>query len=242
MNGEISLDLGGGVTMEFVLIPAGSFMMGSSDSDPDAADNEKPLHQVTITKPFYLGKYEVTQEQWQAVMGSNPSRFEGRKYPVHGVSWDDCQAFIAKLNEKYRGDGAKFSLPTEAQWEYACRAGSTTRFSFGDDETDLGEYAWFCDNSGHTTHPVGFKKPNAWGLYDIHGNVGEWCADWYDRNYYEQSPGTDPTGPSLGTFRVLRGGSFSCADGLARSALRISCYLPFERFPIKGFRVARTCD
>ena len=134
---------------------------------------------MTITKPFYLGKYEVTQEQWEAVMGSNPSHFKGPKNPVEQVSWDDCQQFLVKLNAKSGGQGSKFVLPTEAQWEYACRAGSTGKFCFGDDEKQLGEYAWYEANSGDKTHPVGEKKPNTFGLHDMHGNVWEWCQDWY---------------------------------------------------------------
>jgi len=170
---ELVVDLGGGVKLEMVLIPAGEFLMGSPDSDKDAFDYEKPRHRVRITKPFYLGKYLVTQEQWQAVMGNNPSYFAGRrKNPVEQVSWDDCQKFLGKLNGKFGEGRGRFQLPTEAQWEYACRAGSRTRFCFGDGEDNLGEYAWFGNNSGiEGTHPVGKKKPNAWGLYDIHGNV-----------------------------------------------------------------------
>ena len=132
---------------------------------------------MRITKPFYLGKYLVTQEQWEAVMRDNPSCFEGPKNPVDSVSWNDCQQFLGKLNAKSAAGGGKFQLPSEAQWEYACRAGSTTRYCFGDDESKLGEYAWYEANSGNTTHPVGGKKPNAWGLYDMHGNGWEWCDD-----------------------------------------------------------------
>ena len=167
---ELAVDLGGGVKLDLVLIPAGSFTMG---------DDNETAHKVRITKPFYLGKYEVTQEQWKAVMGSNPSHFNGPKNPVEQVSWDDCQQFLVKLNTKSSGPGSKFVLPTEAQWEYACGAGSTSKFCFGDDEKQLGEYAWYDANSGDKTHPVGEKKPNAFGLHDMHGNVGEWCQDWY---------------------------------------------------------------
>ena len=184
---------------------------------------------MRITKPFYLGKYLVTQEQWEDVMGSNPATSRGRRSPVETVSWDDCQEFIRKLNARFphpgplpEGEGV-FRLPTEAQWEYACRAGSTTRYCFGDDESGLGEYAWYDANSGGKTHPVGEKKPNAWGLYDMHGNVWEWCQDWYDGGYYAKSPTDDPTGPAAGSYRVIRGGSwFDPARG-CRSADRDWC-------------------
>ncbi len=168
---KLTADLGGGVKMEMVLIPAGEFKMGSPDSDKDALTLEKPQHRVRITKPFYLGKFLVTQEQWEAVMGNNPSQFKGPKNPVEMVSWEDCQKFLGKLNAKSSSGTGKFQLPSEAQWEYACRAGSKTRYCFGDDETPLGDYAWYGKNSGNTTHPVGEKKPNAWGLYDMYGNV-----------------------------------------------------------------------
>jgi formylglycine-generating enzyme required for sulfatase activity len=181
--------------------------MGSPDSDKGRqVSDEKPQHRVRITKPFYLGKYLVTQEQWEAVMGNNPSHFKGPKNPVEQVSWDDCQQFLRQAQREVGVRGGKFQLPTEAQWEYACRAGSTTRYCFGDDESGLGEYAWYDKNSGNKTHPVGEKKPNAWGLYDMHGNVWEWCQDWYDGGYYANSPTDDPTGP--GSNRVLRGGSW----------------------------------
>ena len=177
---------------------------------------------MRITKPFYLGKYLVTQEQWEAVMGNNPSRFKGPKNPVETVSWDDCQQFLDKLNAKVGVRGGKFQLPTEAQWEYACRAGSTTTYCFGDDESGLGEYAWYATNSGGRTHPVGEKKPNAWGLYDMHGNVWEWCQDWYDGSYYANSPTDDPTGPTTGSSRVFRGGSWRERARGCRSALRVA--------------------
>jgi formylglycine-generating enzyme required for sulfatase activity len=214
---ELTVDLGGGVKMEFVLIPAGSFMMG----DANGVNDEKPVHRVNITKPFWLGKYEVTQEQWQAVMGNNPSRFKGPKNPVEQDSWDDCQQFFDKLNVKSGGGGGKFQLPTEAQWEYACRAGSTWKYCFGDNEGQLGDYAWYDANSGNQTHPVGLKRPNAWGLYDVHGNVWEWCQDWYDGGYYAKSPTDDPTGPTTGSRHVLRGGSWFGPAGYCRSAGRL---------------------
>lgn len=159
--------------MELVYVPAGSFMMGSNNGDAD----EKPVHEVTIKEGFYMGRYEVKQAEWQQVMGNNPSNFKGDNLPVEQVSWDDAQSFISKLNE--RGDGFKYRLPTEAEWEYACRAGTT-----GDYAGDVNEMAWFSENSGNKTHTVGGKRPNAWGLADMHGNVWEWCADYYHETYY----------------------------------------------------------
>ena len=195
------VDLGGNVTMEFVLVKPGTFMMGEEDNG---------IHKVTLTKPFYLGKYEVTQEQWEKVMGSNPSHFKGAKNPVETVSWDDCQKFLAKLKEKAHDH--QFALPTEAQWEYACRAGSAT------DPEHLEEFGWG-GGGDTTTYPVGGKKPNAWGLYDMHGNVWEWCADWYGR--YSTAEQTDPTGPASGRARVLRGGAWGAYRSDMRSASRM---------------------
>jgi formylglycine-generating enzyme required for sulfatase activity len=217
---QIAVDLGQGVKLEMVLIPAGEFLMGSPASDKTASREEKPQHRVRITKPFYLGKYPVTQEQWEAVTGSNPSYFQGPKNPVEQVSWDACQQFLDKLNRRQGNQAGSFQLPTEAQWEYACRAGSTTKYCFGDDESGLGEYAWYGPNSDNKTHPVGEKKPNAWGLYDMHGNVWEWCRDWYDIGYYAKSPTDDPTGPDKGWWRAQRGGGWVPPAKLLRSANR----------------------
>jgi formylglycine-generating enzyme required for sulfatase activity len=235
---EIAIDLGAGVKLKMVLIPPGEFLMGSSDSDKDANVSEKPQHRVQITKPFYLGKYLVTQEQWQTVMGNNPSSYKSPKNPVEHVSWDDCQQFLDKLNAKSGPGGSKFQLPSEVQWEYACRAGSTTRYCFGDDESGLDKYAWYGENAGKRTHPVGEKKPNAWGLYDMHGNVLEWCADWYDREYYAASPADDPTGPTSGSRRVIRGGSWSFLARFCRSAYRVGSP-PETRSNNVGLRVSR---
>jgi formylglycine-generating enzyme required for sulfatase activity len=221
------------IGMEFALIPAGEFMMGSPDADKEAFKGEKPQHRVTISKPFYLGKYMVTQAQWEAVMGNNPSKFNGLNNPVENVSWDDVQEFIKKLNQKEGGN--KYRLPTEAEWEYAARAGMTSTYSFGDDAGALGRYAWYKGNSGETTHPVGGKEPNAWGLYDMHGNVWEWVQDWYGG--YAGSSATDPRGPSSGSFRVLRGGSWGSDAGGCRSARR-SCDTPGGRDLTLGFRLA----
>jgi formylglycine-generating enzyme required for sulfatase activity len=226
----LNIDLGGGVKMEFVRIPAGTFMMGSNNG----RGNEKPVHKVTITRPFYIGKYEVTQEQWQAVMGKNPSKFTGAKNPVEMLAWSHCQEFLEKLNQKVRG--AKCTLPTEAEWEYACRGRSTTEYCFGDDEKGLGDYAWYRENSGRTTHAVGQKKPNARGLYDMHGNVWEWCQDWYDVSCYKAGRRVDPKGPRTGHQRVLRGGSWNGHAAHCRSAYRGNL-TPTNRSDNLGFRV-----
>jgi formylglycine-generating enzyme required for sulfatase activity len=236
---ELAVDLGNGVKLDMVLIPAGEFMMGSPESDKDTVHHEKPQHRVRITKPFYLGKYLVTQAQWEAVMGNNPSYFKGPRNPVEDVSWEDCRGFVEKLNAKSPPGEGKFQLPTEAQWEYACRAGSTTRYCFGDDEKQLGEYAWYGANSGSKTHPVGEKKANAWGLYDMHGNVWEWCQDWFDARYYAKSPTDDPTGPAGGAYRVYRGGSWYYPAWCCRSANR-NLDVPGNRDLNLGLRVSLT--
>jgi len=207
-------DLAGGVKMEFVLIRPGSFMMGS---EKGGESDEKPVHKVTIAKPFYLGKYEVTQEQWQAVMGSTPSHFKGPENPVESVSWDDCREFLKKINEKFPAMG--FRLPTEAEWEYACRAGSATEYCYGDGETGFGDYAWYGD-SGGTTHPVGEKKSNAWGLYDMHGNVAEWCLDWYHDSYNGAPWDGSAWELPAGSTRVVRGGHWYFTANGCRSASR----------------------
>ncbi|GHU24948.1 hypothetical protein AGMMS50243_28630 [Betaproteobacteria bacterium] len=283
---------------EFILIPAGSFTMGADKNAEKASDDETPLHLVSISQAFYLGKYPVTQEQWEAVMGSNPSQFKGRNNPVEEVSWDDVQTFIQRLNAK---EGTKkYRLPTEAEWEYAARAGTKSAYSFGDDAEkpgdgaekagddakqlggdaeqsgddaaqlrdgaeqlgdgaeqlkddaeqlkdgaeqlkddaeQLGAYAWYYDNSVRQTHPVGQKKPNPWGLYDMHGNVWEWVNDWYDKSYYSRSPSTDPAGPASGQRRVLRGGSWNLHAEHLRSANRGSG-TPGLRYDGFGFRLA----
>jgi len=224
---EMAVDLGGGVKMEFVLIPAGSFMMGS-DKKADA----KPVHRVTITKPFYLGKFEVTQEQWEKVMGNNPSRFKGAKNPVEQVSWEDSQKFMEALKGKVPSQ--TFRLPTEAEWEYACRAGSKTDYSYGDSPEKLGDHAWYKENCENTTHPIGQKKPNPWGLYDMHGNVWEWCQDWHGK--YSAKSATDPTGAATGERRVLRGGSLVDNIVPCQSALRSYSY-PSDRSYRSGLRV-----
>jgi formylglycine-generating enzyme required for sulfatase activity len=217
--------------MQFALIPAGEFQMGSISG----YDNERPVHTVRISKPFYLGHHEVTQGQWEAVMGNNPSRFKGdANRPVETVSWEEVQKFIEKLNAKE--GGTKYRLPTEAEWEYTARAGSTTAYSFGDDSGQLSKYAWFGANAGNTTHPVGQLQPNAWGLYDMYGNVWEWVQDWYGA--YAAEPVTDPQGPASGSGRVIRGGSWRDDAGYCRSAYRGSD-APGYRYDHLGFRLLR---
>jgi formylglycine-generating enzyme required for sulfatase activity len=198
-----------GQRWEFRRIPTGTFGMGSED--------EGPVHEVTLTRPFHLGIHPVTQAQWEAVMGSNPSAFRGSDLPVEQVSWKDCQDFIRRLDAE--GHGA-FRLPTEAEWEYACRAGGRGRFCFGDDERELGDYAWYSANAGGRSQPVATKKPNAWGLHDVHGNVWEWCEDWW--NDYAPGPATDPVGALTGFMgaRVFRGGCWRGGADFAANAHR----------------------
>jgi len=234
---KLTVDLDNGVKLEMVLIPTGEFMMGTSDLDGSAMLGEKPQRRVRITKPFYFGTYVVTQEQWEAVMGNNPSHFRGPKNPVECVSWDDCQLFLGKLNTNSSARESKFQLPTEAQWEYACRAGSATKYCFGDDQAQLGDYAWYDKNSTDKTHRVGEKKPNAWGLYDMHGNVWEWCQD-FDSYGYGESPVDDPTPPAGLPQRVCRGGSWLCPAGFCRSVVRGHECLPAKRINDLGFRVS----
>jgi sulfatase modifying factor 1 len=209
-------------------IPAGTFLMGSPQTEKDRDDNEHQ-HKVTITKAFYMQTTEVTQGQWKAVMATEPWKGksyvnvkEGPNYPASYVSWNDAVAYCKKLSE---AEGKTYRLPTEAEWEYACRAGTETTWSFGNDEKVLGDYAWYHKNAGDIdksyAHQVGLKKPNAFGLYDMHGNVWEWCHDYYERDYYKQSPAKDPTGPTSGYsshWRVLRGGSWGGYAHRSRSA------------------------
>ena len=187
------------VSMEFVNIAPGEFMMGCSVGDIDCNDDERPIHRVQITKPFEIGKYEVTQAEWQAVMGSNPSTIKGDDHPVETISKNEAHDFLNKLNES--NDGYHYRLPTEAEWEYAARAGTTEPYA-----GRLDEIAWYGGNSEDETHPVGKKKPNAWGLYDMQGNVRELVEDWYARDYYSRSPVADPSGPAPGEQRGFPGG------------------------------------
>jgi len=230
---ELALDLGNKVTMKLALIPAGKFTMGSPKGEKDGQTDARPQHEVTISKPFYVGATEVTQAQYEAIMGKNPSNFKGPQNPVEQVSWDDAVEFCKKLSQK---TGKTVSLPTEAQWEYVCRAGSKTRFCFGDDDSGLGDYAWYGSNSDSKTHPAGGKKPNTWGLYDIHGNVWEWCSDWH-ADSYANAKNVDPAGPDSGSDRVLRGGGWDTYPRDCRSALR-NRDSPDGRYGRVGFRVA----
>jgi formylglycine-generating enzyme required for sulfatase activity len=256
---------GSSPSIEFVKIQPGEFTMGCSEGDANCADDEKPPHRVQITKPFELGKFEVTQAQWQAMMGSNPSTIKGDNRPVETVSKNEVHDFLAKLNE--RNDGYKYRLPTEAEWEYAARAGAAGP------PTSLDEVAWYADNSGDETHPVGQKKPNPWGLYDMLGNVREWVEDVYARDYYANSPAADPAGPQAGGrgnaaatdaggggggFRgrgfngggrgfagggrqlpILRGGGWDNTATFIRVSARYHYYGPTLRVSDIGFRVAR---
>ncbi len=212
---KIILDVGDRVKMEFVIIRPGTFQMGSDDGEPW----ERPAHLVTLTKDYWIQTTETTQAQWESVMRSNPSPFKGKNLPVERVSWEDAKEFVKNLNEKLREqlEGRRAALPTEAEWEYACRAGGNGRWHFGDDDARLGEYAWFHGNANHLTHPVGRKKPNPWGLYDMHGNVWEWCEDWFAEGYRGEKA-VDPQGPSRGASRVLRGGAW--AAFMTRSSSR----------------------
>jgi formylglycine-generating enzyme required for sulfatase activity len=230
VGATLQMLLAGKIVMPFAFCPAGSFTMGSPSTDDGRSDDENQVS-VTQSKAFWMAKTEVTQEQWQAVMGSNPSHFKGDKLPVENVSWDAAQEFIKKVNGS--GEipaGWKLCLPTEAQWEYACRAGENGPFSGG----SIDEVAWYNENSESKTHPVGTKKQNAWGLHDMHGNVSEWCADWYGN---ELPGGTDPLGPSSGVRRVLRGGSWNHGADGCRAASR-GRYYPDFRFYDAGFRPA----
>jgi len=219
------------VKFPMVLIPAGKFKMGSPESEKDRY-KEETQHEVTLTKPYYMGKYEVTQEQWESVMGKNPSDTKGAKLPVTDVSWEECQEFIKKLNAKTDGG---YRLPTESEWEYACRAGTTTAYSFGDKITP--KDANYDDSKTRKPVAVGSYKPNAFGLYDMHGNVLEWCEDWHGD--FPAGAVIDPKGPATGKYRVLRGGSFNFIESIARSSARFSL-TPSNRYIHYGFRLART--
>lgn len=221
-------NVGVGVEQDgFVQIPAGEFMMGAENGNVD----ERPVHKVRISGGLEMSKYEVTQKQWQELMGNNPSAFKGADLPVQKVTWDDAQSFIKKMN--HNDDSYVYRLPREAEWEYACRAGAEREFP-----SDIDSLAWFYGNSGGRPQPVGTKRPNAWGLYDLPGNVWEWCQDWYSETYYGKSPLLDPKGPNSGSRRVVRRGSFLQNARECRCALRTGITHDYISGDL-GFRLVR---
>jgi formylglycine-generating enzyme required for sulfatase activity/tRNA A-37 threonylcarbamoyl transferase component Bud32 len=256
--------------IELASIPAGKFFMGASDSDKHASANEKPRREIKINHAFFLGKTEITQAQYEEVMGTNPAAFSKKgqhrervkdmdksKHPVESVSWLDAVRFCNRLSERHglqpyykiAGDvvtikgGTGYRLPTEAEWEYACRADTTSTWHFGENQADLKDHAWFDANSGDRTHPVGEKKANSFGLFDMYGNVPEWCWDRYDAEYYKDAPSSDPPGAGVGRYRVYRGGAWNTV--LPRTSARVALGLTYgaEGSPnIIGFRVARTAE
>lgn len=228
-----TIDLGNGIHLEMVYIPAGEFKHGNQKEMQGRINNHESEYHVIITRGFWMGKYTVTQGQWKAVMNENPSLFRDDILPVERVSWHDVTDFILKINILV--PGGSFRLPTEAEWEYACRAGSATAYCFGNNAARLRDFAWFSENSNRTTHPVGQKKPNAWDLYDMHGNVWEWCQDWYKMGPPEE---VDPNGPSEGSRKVLRGGSW-CVDKNSCLAYSRSSNTPDKRRSTYGFRLVR---
>lgn len=236
--------------IEFVWVPKGSFQMGCPltenqtahqyGGDAEDYECEHPQHKVTFAKGFWMSRFEITQAQWLARFTSNPSYFLGNDRPVDTVSWNDCLAYLSKLNALGAGT---FRLPTEAEWEYACRAGQETEFSFGDDVADFPAYGWCEDNSNVQTHNVGLKKSNAWGLYDMHGNVIEWCADCAHASYANApANGTEwTTGCGTNSGKMARGGSYFLEARYARSAMRLY-FMPKQTYADLGFRIVRNAD
>jgi formylglycine-generating enzyme required for sulfatase activity len=236
--------LASGVAMDFVWVPSGTFAMGSPSTEAGRYGDDGPQHEVMITRGFWLGRTELTQGQWQVVMGTTPwvgqyGVQENADHPAVYISWEDVQELVDRLNQS-AGAGV-YRLPTEAEWEYACRAGTTTRWSFGDDEAQLGNYAWYEANAWNAGRrygqPVGMKLPNPWGLYDLHGNMWEWCQDW--RGSYSSDAQTDPQGPASGSYRVLRGGAINYSARDTRSASRFS-NAPSDRNLYISARLLRT--
>ena len=222
-----------GMSLRMVAVQGGTFMMGATEEQgDDAYDDEKPVHSVSLDG-FYIGKYEVTQGQWKAVMGTNPSYFKGDDLPVEDVSWNDAVSFCEKLSEM---TGKTFRLPTEAEWEYAARGGQQVDGTKYAGSNTLDDVAWSTGNSSSKTHPVGTKQPNALGLYDMSGNVCEWCSDWHGSNYYSSSPSVNPQGPSSGVSRVIRGGDWNYGARYCRVSSR-GDYTSDYRNSDLGFRV-----
>ena len=227
----LTIPVKNGINIEMVKVEAGSFDMGATPEMQAPYEVEKPVHRVTLTNNYYIGKYEVTQALWQAVMGSNPSYFKGDDLPVEQVSWNDCQDFISKLNAM---TGKRFRLPTESEWEYAARGGNKSRGYQYSGSYNIDDVAWYSDNSGSKTHAVGTKEPNELGIYDMTGNVWEWCQDWYGS--YSGSPQTNPTGAVSGSFRVGRGGSWIYSASECRSSYR-NYGTPGDRYGFLGLRL-----
>ena len=235
-SNAISIPVKDGISIEMVKVEAGTFMMGATsemkDSYDDPDSDEKPVHQVTLTNDYYMGKYEVTQALWQAVMGSNPSNFKGDNLPVEKVSWNDCQEFISKLNSL---TGRKFRLPTEAEWEYAARGGKKSRGYQYSGSSNISDVVWYKDNSANKTHPVGTKQANELGIYDMSGNVWEWCSDRYGS--YSSFSQTNPTGSYSGAFRVLRGGGWGSFAWFCCLSFRRNFAPDFRHYDL-GLRLA----
>ena len=228
---NISIPVKNGISIDMVRVEAGTFIMGATPEMKNPYHWEKPTHQVTLTNDYYIGKYEVTQALWQTVMDNNPSYFKGDNLPVENVSWDDCQEFISKLN---RLTGKTFRLPTEAEWEYAARGGKKSRGYQYSGSNNISDVAWYGANSGNKTHAVGSKQANELGIYDMSGNVWEWCHDLYDK--YSSSSQTNPTGATSGSDRVGRGGMWIYAAGVCRSSYR-DCDAPDNRDYYLGLRL-----
>ena len=243
VNKNFTLFLSDVASLDMIWVEAGSFEMGSPDDEVGRSNDEK-LHQVVLTKGYWLGKSEVTQGQYKTVTGENPSWTQGMELPVEKVSWLEALSFCAKINELEKNagrlpEGYEYSLPSEAQWEYACRAGTSTPLNSGSELSpdNMDKVGWYQGNSCLQIQPVENKQKNSWGFYDMHGNVWEWCSDWYSSTYYENAPMVDPTGPETGGRRVLRGGSWNDSMEDCRSAVRYY-FNPNERANYTGFRLA----
>ena len=226
--------------LKMIWIPSGKFVMGSPKSEPGHRQEEEELHQVTISRGFWIGQFEVTQAQFETILGENPSTFKDPQMPVHKVNWEDAMEFCKALTDREKSvnrmpDKWGFNLPTEAQWEYACRADTTTVFNFGNEAEELPQYGWFVDNSDGRPKTIGTKKPNAWGIHDLHGNMGEWCFDWYGKAYPVDGS-IDPITKKASAFKVFRGGTYTDIAERCRAAYR-NRITPDTRNPWIGFRV-----